>query len=115
MNWYVKCLKQYADFSGRARRKEFWMFALINAIVGFCLALIGRLIGNVFGIVVSSLYSLAVLLPALAVTVRRLHDTGRSGWWILIALIPVIGALWLLILMVIDSKEDNQYGENPKK
>ncbi len=116
MNWYLKCLKEhYADFSGRARRKEFWMFALFNVIIAFGLSLIGGLIGNIFGIVVSSLYSLAVLVPALSVTVRRLHDIGKSGLWILIALIPVIGGLWLLILMVIDSKEDNQYGPNPKK
>jgi len=109
MNWYLKVLKKYAIFSGRARRKEYWMFMLFNFIIGFALGIV-----EVSSILVS-LYSLAVLLPGMAVAVRRLHDTGRSGWWLLIGIVPIIGALVLLVFMVQDSQsDDNQYGPNPK-
>ena len=120
MNWYLKVLKQYADFSGRARRKEYWMFALFNMIF----AIVAMVLDNILGIAIEGvgygplygLYALAVLIPGLAVAVRRLHDVGKSGWMILIALIPLIGAIWLLVLMVTDSKpEENQYGQNPKE
>ena len=118
MNWYIEVLKKYAVFSGRARRKEYWMFFLFNTII----ALIIGLIEGFAGIapksdqsVLATLYTLAVLLPALAVGVRRLHDTGRSGWWLLIALVPIIGAIVLLVFMVQDSHPgENQYGPNPK-
>lgn len=120
MNWYLKVLKQYADFSGRARRKEYWMFALFNMIF----AVVAMILDNIFDLTVGELlygvfyflYGLAVLIPGLAVTVRRLHDVGKSGWMILIALIPLIGIIWLLVLMVTDSNPgENQYGENPKE
>ena len=119
MNWYLEVLKKYAVFDGRARRKEYWMFILVNIIITAVLALIDSLIGTVirqagFGLL-QGLYSLAVLIPTLAVTVRRLHDTGRTGWWILIGLIPVIGGIVLLIFMLLDSEPgENQYGPNPK-
>ena len=119
MNWYLEVLKKYAVFSGRARRKEYWMFFLFNLIITLVLALIDSLTGTFssqagLGLL-SGLYSLAVLIPSIAVTVRRLHDTGRSGWWILIGLIPVIGGIILLIFMVLDSEPgENQYGPNPK-
>ncbi len=120
MNWYLKVLKQYADFSGRARRKEYWMFALFNIIFAFVLGFIDGLVGSFspeIGIgVLGGIYSLAVLIPGLAVSVRRLHDVGKSGWMILIVLIPIIGAIWLLVLMVTDSNPgENQYGPNPKE
>ena len=120
MNWYLKCLKQYADFSGRARRKEYWMFVLFNMIF----AIVAMILDNVLGIAMEGigygplygLYVLAMLIPGLAVAVRRLHDVGKSGWMILIALIPLIGAIWLLVLMVTDSNAgENQYGQNPKE
>lgn len=120
MNWYLKVLKQYAVFSGRARRKEYWMFVLFNIIFAF-LAII---LDNILGVAVEGvgygplygLYLLAVLIPGLAVSVRRLHDVGKSGWMILIALIPLIGAIWLTVLMVTDSNTgENQYGQNPKE
>jgi uncharacterized membrane protein YhaH (DUF805 family) len=120
MNWYLKVLKQYADFSGRARRKEYWMFALFNSIF----TIIAMILDNVLGLTAGELpygvfyflYSLAVLIPGLAVAVRRLHDVGKSGWMILISLIPIIGAIWLLVLMVTDSNPgENQYGLNPKE
>lgn len=120
MNWYLKVLKQYADFSGRARRKEYWMFVLFNMIF----AIVAMILDNVLGIAMEGigygplygLYVLAMLIPGLAVAVRRLHDVGKSGWMILIALIPLIGAIWLLVLMVTDSNPgENQYGQNPKE
>ncbi|HET53630.1 MAG TPA: DUF805 domain-containing protein [Ignavibacteria bacterium] len=120
MNWYFKVLKQYADFSGRARRKEYWMFVLFNMIF----AIVAMILDNVLGIAMEGigygplygLYVLAMLIPGLAVAVRRLHDVGKSGWMILIALIPLVGAIWLLVLMVTDSNPgENQYGQNPKE
>ena len=120
MNWYLKVLKQYADFKGRARRKEYWMFVLFNMIF----AIVAMILDNVLGIEMEGigygplygLYVLAMLIPGLAVAVRRLHDVGKSGWMILIALIPLIGTIWLLVLMVTDSNPgENQYGQNPKE
>ena len=121
MNWYLAVLKNYAGFSGRARRKEYWMFALFNVIFAFVLGFIDGFVGGYYdpgiGIgILGGLYSLAVLIPGLAVSVRRLHDVGKSGWMLLIALIPLIGAIWLLVLMVTDSDSgENQYGANPKE
>lgn len=120
MEWYLKVLKQYADFSGRARRKEYWMFVLFNMIF----AIVAAILDNVLGIAMEGtgygplygIYALAVLIPGLAVAVRRLHDVGKSGWMILITLIPLIGAIWLLVLLVTDSNlGENQYGQNPKE
>lgn len=112
MHWYLEVLKKYAVFTGRARRREYWMFFLVNFIVGLVLAVIGRVLDLE---ILQYLYSLAVLLPGLGVAVRRLHDTGRSGWWLLISLVPLIGAIVLLVFLVSDSQPDtNQYGPNPK-
>jgi uncharacterized membrane protein YhaH (DUF805 family) len=120
MSWYLEVLKKYAVFSGRARRMEYWMFVLFNIIIIVVLALIDYLTGTFSpraGVgLLGGLYSLAVLIPSIAVTVRRLHDTGRTGWWILIGLIPVIGNIVLLIFMVLDSEPGaNEYGPNPKE
>ena len=120
MNWYLKVLKQYADFSGRARRKEYWMFVLFNMIFAFFAMILDNILGfSIEGIgygPLYGLYTLAVLIPGLAVAVRRLHDVGKSGWMILIALIPLIGAIWLLVLTLTDSNPgENQYGKNPKE
>ncbi|WNC14320.1 DUF805 domain-containing protein [Brevibacillus brevis] len=112
MEWYLKVVKNYVGFTGRARRKEYWMFVLFHVIIYTVLAIVENLIG--IPSVLSGLYSLAVLLPSLGVIVRRLHDTGRTGWWILISLIPVIGTIVLLVFLCLDSTEDNQYGVNPK-
>ena len=113
MNWYLKCWQQYADFSGRARRKEYWMFTLFNLIIGYGLGtLLGFLGLGWLGII----YSVAVFIPSIAVGVRRLHDIDKSGWWFLIAFVPVIGTLWLIILFCLDSKPgSNQWGPNPKE
>ena len=112
MEWYLKVLKNYVGFQGRARRKEYWMFTLFSIIVSVILSIVETMIG--LSAVLTTLYSLAVLLPSLAVAVRRLHDTGRSGWWLLISLIPFIGAIVLLVFVCEDSKENNRYGSNPK-
>jgi uncharacterized membrane protein YhaH (DUF805 family) len=113
MEWYVKVLSNYVGFQGRARRKEYWMFVLVNIIISIVLGIIQSILG--WTDVLTGIYSLAVLLPSLAVAFRRLHDTGRSGWWILISLIPLIGAIILIVFMCQDSEPgDNRYGSNPK-
>ena len=113
MNWYLGVLKKYAVFSGRARRKEYWLFLLINLLVALGIAIVESLIGT--GGLLGSLYALGVFIPSLAVAVRRLHDTNRSGWWLLIGLIPLIGLIVLIVFFVQDSDAgDNAYGPNPK-
>ena len=108
MEWYLKVLKQYGDFSGRARRKEYWIFVLFNIIFTGIATLISPKLYTI--------YTLAVLIPNLAVTIRRLHDVGKSGWMCFIALIPLIGAIWILVLMLSDSNPgENKYGVNPKE
>jgi uncharacterized membrane protein YhaH (DUF805 family) len=113
MSWYLAVLKKYAQFSGRARRAEYWWFFLVNVIVSGVLGWIEARAGSsgVVGIV----YSLAVLVPSLAVSVRRLHDTGRSGWWMLLLALPIAGAIVLLVFAAQDGNAGpNQYGPSPK-
>jgi uncharacterized membrane protein YhaH (DUF805 family) len=113
MQWYLKVLKNYVGFGGRARRKEYWMFFLFNVIISIVLAILDAIMGTES--LLNGIYSLAVLLPSLAVTVRRLHDTGRSGWWILISLIPLIGAIVLLVFTCLEGDSyENDYGQDPK-
>jgi uncharacterized membrane protein YhaH (DUF805 family) len=114
MNWYLDVLKKYAVFGGRARRKEYWMFILFNVIIAMVLGVVEALLGSPG--VLGMLYCLAVVIPSIAVAVRRLHDTDRSGWWFLIVLVPLIGSIVLIVFMVLDSTPgQNQYGENPKE
>lgn len=119
MNWWLSAMKKYVVFSGRARRAEYWMFYLFTIIFGF----VAIILDNVLGLAseetgygtIYLLFSLAIVLPSLSVTVRRLHDVGKSGWWIFINLIPFVGSIWLFILTVTDSQPfENQYGVNPK-
>lgn len=114
MNWYFDVLKKYFDFSGRARRKEYWMFTLFNLIAVTILVVVGMMISHERGIILPWLYELAVFLPTLGALVRRLHDTGRSGWWVLIQLVPLVGGIIVFVFTVLDSVPDNQYGPNPK-
>lgn len=118
MNYYLECFKKYATFAGRARRKEYWMFVLFNAIAAIVLSIIGSLLGRgaaMLPYILTSLYGLVVLIPNIAVTVRRLHDTGRSGAWWWIQLVPFIGGIWLFVLMCLDGeRKENQYGPDPK-
>jgi len=115
MEWYTKVLTQkYADFTGRARRAEFWYFALFNFIAAIVLGIIDGVLGT--DSLLGGIYSLAVLVPNIAVTARRLHDTGRSGWWQLIGIIPIIGWIVMLVFLVQDGDfERNEYGPSPKK
>jgi len=118
MNWYLGVLKKYATFTGRAQRAEYWYFVLFSTIVSIVLTILdvmfGTLIPSGTGLL-SGVYSLAILIPSIAVGARRLHDIGKSGWWQLIAIIPIIGWILIIVWLATDSKEDNQYGENPKK
>jgi uncharacterized membrane protein YhaH (DUF805 family) len=119
MNWYLLVLKKYVDFSGRARRKEYWMFMLFHVIFVVAAVVVDNLMGLSFtegaAGVVYLFYVVATFLPSLAVSVRRLHDIGKSGWMILISLIPLIGSIWLIVLMVTEGEPNaNQYGPNPK-
>jgi uncharacterized membrane protein YhaH (DUF805 family) len=116
MNWYLEVLKKYATFGGRARRTEFWMFFLINFIISAVLNIVQRSTGSTVVLVISVLYGLAVLIPGIAVTVRRLHDTGRSGGWCWIVLIPIVGGIILIVFCAQDGQPGpNQYGPNPKQ
>ncbi len=119
MNWYIKVLQNYAVFAGRAQRKEYWLFVLINIIITILLSFVDVGVGLYdaeSGIgVLSGIYSLAVIIPSIAVAARRLHDIDRTGWWLLLGFIPVIGAIALLIMLALDGTPgDNRYGSNPK-
>ncbi|MCH4551409.1 DUF805 domain-containing protein [Aestuariibaculum lutulentum] len=120
MNWYLKVVKDnYANFDGRARRKEYWMFTLINSLILFGLIAISVAISvtsDALGFLsLYFIYILAMIIPSLAVSVRRLHDIGKSGWYYLVAFIPFIGTFWLLFLLITEGeKGSNAYGPDPK-
>lgn len=122
MNWYLKVLKQYVDFDGRARRKEYWMFVLFNMIIWvimFALSMITAMSGAMAIAPVMSillgLYYLGIILPSIAVTVRRLHDQDKPGSWFFISFIPLIGGIWMLVLMCTEGTAGpNRYGPDPK-
>ena len=120
MNYFIDCLtKKYACFSGRARRQEYWMFVLFGCLSGFILGWVGASLAGATKIpafaFLGTIYNLAVLIPGFAVLFRRLHDTGRSGWWWLLAFIPFIGWIVLIVFCCLDSQPgENQYGPNPK-
>ncbi|MEO9569901.1 MAG: DUF805 domain-containing protein [Polaribacter sp.] len=121
MNWYLKVLKEhYFDFTGRARRQEFWMFMLINFIIAFVLGLLDNVLGLNYGAteengILSTIYSLLVFIPTLALYARRLHDYGKSGWWILLIFFIIVGWIWLLIWFCMEGENrPNKWGENPK-
>ncbi len=128
MSWYLRALKKYAVFTGRASRKEFWYFLIFNIVISVMIAVIDGIINaaindtltstNVtFSVetgtgVLSKFYSWAVLIPSLAVSVRRLHDIGRTGWWLLIAPVPLIGIIVLVVFMMKNSiPGDNRFGK----
>ncbi len=114
MNWYLEVLRKYAEFNGRARRTEYWMFILFNFIIVAAISAVEFMVGS--SGTLGTLYSLAVFIPSLAVGVRRLHDTNRSGLWLLMIFVPVIGFFVLLYFFVLDSDSgSNQYGPNPKQ
>jgi len=119
MDWYLKVLKQYVDFNGRARRSEYWTFLLFSIVFAGGAMLLDKSVEVVvFGTGYGPLFlffALATFVPGTAVAVRRLHDIGKSGWMLFIVLIPVVGAVWMLVLLLTNSKAGaNEYGENPK-
>lgn len=110
-NYFIEVLKKFKDFKGRAGRSEYWSFTLIGLGIQIVLMFIGKLIDFPY---LSSIFSVFIILPNIAVSVRRLHDVGKSGWMLLINLIPIIGFIWLLVLMLRKSDVgDNKYGYNP--
>ena len=112
---YVGVLKKYAEFSGRATRREYWLFFLVNILIMIGFNLLSGALDSTLIQVLGVLYILAVLVPSIAVYVRRLHDTNHSAWWLLLSLIPIIGGIILIIFLVTDSQAgDNRYGANPK-
>jgi len=113
MEWYLKVVRDnYANFNGRASRQEYWMFILFNFIFTIVVGFIDGFLSLGF---LSLLYLLAILIPGLAVLVRRLHDVNKSGWWFFIIFIPIIGAIWMLILLCTDGNPgENSYGPSPK-
>lgn len=126
MKWFIKAFRQYADFSGRASRQEFWMFVLFNLLLAMAWAFVAGLLTGLFGgsfdqesrlmfmYKLIAIYYAVTTVPAMAVGVRRLHDTGRSGWWMLIGLVPLVGSIWLIVLMCSDDNPgDNRYGSPP--
>ncbi|MEO6915110.1 MAG: DUF805 domain-containing protein [Chitinophagaceae bacterium] len=128
MKYYLAVWKKFADFSGRARRKEYWMFFLFSILAYLVAMGIDYSLGTGFKApseygeiklpygYIFALYAVASLVPSLAVTVRRLHDVGKSGWFYFISLIPLIGSIWLLVLVLTDSQpETNKWGPNPKR
>lgn len=120
MKWYLKVVRDnYANFKGRARREEYWMFVLFNCLFIIGVAMISGTLATLtdteafFGLYV--IYLLGIIIPSIAVVVRRLHDVNKSGWFYFIALIPLIGSIWLLVLLLTEGdKGPNQYGPNPK-
>lgn len=115
MQWYLKVLKNYAGFQGRASRQEYWMFQLFNVSIYGVLLLLATASESNFLSVLMVIYYLGIIVPSLAVSVRRLHDIGKSGWAILVSLIPFVGGILLLVWSCTDSQpNDNQYGPNPK-
>jgi uncharacterized membrane protein YhaH (DUF805 family) len=119
MNWYLQVLQKYGVFDGRSRRKEYWFFVLFSTLISLLLIAIDSATGTFRSPrgpgLLSGIYSLAVLVPSLAVSVRRLHDTNRTGWWLLLGIVPFIGPIVLLVFFASDGNpDDNEYGPNPK-
>ena len=115
MNWYLDAWKKYAVFSGRATRTEYWWFYLWNTVAALAFAAIdvfalGAGVSSVATL--SGFYSLAVLLPSIAITARRLHDTGRSAWWMFVSLVPLVGTIALMVFLAQDSKVGSHFGES---
>ena len=118
MSWYISVFRNYDDFSGRARRKEYWLFLLINMAVMCVAAILDYVVGTHevtrFG-VLGLLWLAAIVVPSWAVGVRRLHDSGRSGWWLLVSLVPFIGPLAIIVLILLPGTPgENEYGRNPR-
>jgi uncharacterized membrane protein YhaH (DUF805 family) len=115
MHWYLEVLKKYTLFTGRARRSEYWYFVLFNLVAGIVLAMLDAAIRKITGFgPLGMLYALAVLVPGIAVSIRRLHDTDRSGWWLLLGLVPLVGLVLIVFLVEDSMASTNRFGQNPK-
>jgi uncharacterized membrane protein YhaH (DUF805 family) len=112
MNWFVDVVKKYAVFNGRARRKEYWMYTLIYMVIAIVLSVVDLAVLGTNILV--PILTVALFLPSLGVTIRRLHDTDRSGWWVFISIVPLVGLIVMLVFLCADSKDANKYGPNPK-
>ncbi|HET8692319.1 MAG TPA: DUF805 domain-containing protein [Steroidobacteraceae bacterium] len=120
MNWFLLALKKYAVFTGRSRRSEYWYFVLFYFLICIVLAIVDTMTGTMsaqYGMgVLGSLFALAMVIPSIAVGVRRLHDIGKSGWWLLVGFIPLVGLIVLIVWACRDSQPGtNAYGPNPKE
>lgn len=120
MDWMMMPLRKYADFSGRSRRKEYWMFLLgviiVSVVIGIVEGMVGLsgMIGGAYG-PLSALFILGIIVPAVAVQVRRFHDQDKSGWWVLLGLVPFVGGIAVIVFMCFEgTKGDNSYGADPK-
>jgi uncharacterized membrane protein YhaH (DUF805 family) len=111
MEYFIDAFKQYAEFSGRATRKQYWMFILIYMVIYISLAVIDAVLGT---LVLALIFSLVLAAPSISIAARRLHDTGRSGWWQLLLLIPLLGTIILIVFLAQDSEGDNEYGVKPE-
>ena len=120
MNYYIDCLtKKYCCFSGRARRKEYWMFVRFNFIAALVIGFVGGFLAGLTNVTafafLGTIYNIAVIVPSMGLLFRRLHDIGKSGWWWLIGLVPFVGWIVIIVFCCLDSQPgDNQYGPNPK-
>ncbi len=119
MHWYVEVLRKYTVFSGRARRKEYWIFVLVSGLVLLLLGLVDRMMGWMYADsgygILNTAYSIAVFIPSIAVSIRRLHDSDHSGWWMLFVFVPLVGLIVLLVLLLRNgTKGDNRFGPDPK-
>ena len=119
MNWYLSVLRNYIGFSGRARRKEFWMFILVNAIITVVISIVDKILGWDLGDgqgILATIYGLLVFLPGLAVQFRRLHDTERTAWWLLLSFIPIVGWIALIVFSCQSGTPgENRFGPDPKR
>jgi uncharacterized membrane protein YhaH (DUF805 family) len=133
MEWFLKVVRDnYSNFSGRARRKEYWMFILFSIVFSIGFSIFDEIFGFTYGEsyssntsgfsysteggILSTLFSLALFIPNLAVAIRRLHDVNKSGWMLLVAFIPLVGVIWLIVLFATEGDQgSNQYGSDPKK
>lgn len=121
MKWYIGVIKRYASCKGRARRKEFWLFVLVNYLITAACGMADNFLGLQTVLagqtvaIITMVYTLLVLIPCLAVSIRRLHDIDKSGWWLLLALAPVVGWAWLLVYSLLEGTPCcNRYGDNPR-
>ncbi len=114
IEWYLKVVRDnYANFEGRATRPEYWYFFLANFLIGFIIGIIASFIPVIMFL--SYIYSLAVLVPSLAVAVRRLHDIGKPWYYLLVVFIPIVGAIWLIVMLATEGTPGpNEFGPDPR-